>query len=72
MSLDWLQKFLKHRKTIFSDKRITERLENTLFVIHDRMILCAAPYDGNVFALMEGFLHYLQIMNAHAVMKLNI
>ena len=28
---------------------------------YDRMILCAATYDGNAFVPMEDFLHHLQI-----------
>jgi flavorubredoxin len=53
---------LGEEKVVLSDlsqEDIAECVEDAFR--YDRMILCAATYDGNAFVPMEDFLHHLQI-----------
>ena len=53
---------LGEEKVVVSDlsrEDIAECVEDAFR--YDRMILCAATYDGNAFVPMEDFLHHLQI-----------
>jgi len=55
---------LGEEKVVVSDlsrEDIAECIEDAFR--YDRMVLCAATYDGNAFVPMEDFLHHLQIKN---------